>query len=338
VSSRGRAGLIYGILAILVFTPLLGFVAIQTPFAQIEFSYGLAIWCTVPTSLASGVSVTVQSGGNGALALLLTVVTNMTAVVTLPFWLSAMFATRTQGTGSAKVDAIDLLQKLLVTVLVPLLVGKAVRDIVPGARGVITRNKVSLGLMNNVFLVLIAWQTISAAADDLLAQPFFPDLFVVIIAATSQHLFYLAINWLVCIYVLKLALPELKAVLIMSSAKTFPMAITTIGYLQIGRSGFLTLPCICGQISQLFIDGYLQSRWLRLLAKEENAAAAASQSLLVPTTAATADGSNSTQQHATAAVADSNNMNSTVDIESSNIGSVANVVELIQRPQVHNVQ
>jgi solute carrier family 10 (sodium/bile acid cotransporter), member 7 len=275
VSSRGRAGLIYGILAILVFTPLLGFVAVQLPFSQIEFSYGLAIWCTVPTSLASGVSVTVQSGGNGALALLLTVVTNMTAVVTMPFWLSAMFATRTSGsTGGARVDAIDLLQKLLVTVLVPLLVGKAVRDFVPGARGLITRNKVSLGLFNNVFLVLIAWQTISAAADDLLAQPFFPDLFVVIIAATSQHLIYLAINWLVCTYVLKLALPELKAVLIMSSTKTFPMAITTIGYLQIGRSGFLTLPCICGQISQLFIDGYLQSRWLRLLAKEESAAAA----------------------------------------------------------------
>jgi solute carrier family 10 (sodium/bile acid cotransporter), member 7 len=198
----------------------------------------------------------------------------------MPFWLSAMFATRTSGsTGGARVDAIDLLQKLLVTVLVPLLVGKAVRDFVPDARGLITRNKVSLGLFNNVFLVLIAWQTISAAADDVLAQPFFPDLFVVIIAATSQHLIYLAINWLVCTYVLKLALPELKAVLIMSSTKTFSMAITTIGYLQIGRSGFLTLPCICGQISQLFIDGYLQSRRLRLLAKEESAAAA-SQSLL----------------------------------------------------------
>jgi solute carrier family 10 (sodium/bile acid cotransporter), member 7 len=336
VSSRGRAGLIYGILAILVFTPLLGFVAVQLPFSQIEFSYGLAIWCTVPTSLASGVSVTVQSGGNGALALLLTVITNMTAVVTMPFWLSAMFKTRSQGAGGASVNAIDLLQKLLVTVLVPLLVGKAVRDFVPGARGVITRNKVSLGLCNTVFLVLIAWQTISAAADDLLAQPFFPDLFVVIVAATSQHLIYLAINWLVCTYVLKLALPELKAVLIMSSTKTFPMAITTIGYLQIGRSGFLTLPCICGQISQLFIDGYLQSRWLRLLAKDESAA------LLVPTTtSAVIDDSNSStqqqQQHAATADSCVNNSSSTVDIESVNT-DVVHEVELAERPRVRIVQ
>eukprot|EP00953_Heterococcus_sp_UTEX-ZZ885_P003422 2374-Heterococcus_DN1.PRE.11 len=118
------------------------------------------------------------------------------------------------------------------------------------------------------------------------------------------------------------------------------MAITTIGYLQIGRSGFLTLPCICGQISQLFIDGYLQSRWLRLLAKEENAAAPSQSLLEEQTTAATAiDDSNSTQQHATAIVSGSNNnTSSTVDIESSDISTIHTGVELNQRPQVHIVQ
>jgi solute carrier family 10 (sodium/bile acid cotransporter), member 7 len=243
VSSKGRGGFIYGLLAILLLTPLVGFLAIQLPFSRPEFAYGLAIFCAVPTTIASGVSMVTQAGGNGALALLLTVITNFTAVLTVPFWLSAMFKSRSQGTGGASINAVDLLQKLVVTVLVPLVAGKCLRELIPGAKKFIIREKIFLGICNNIFLTLIVWQTISEAAEDLLAQSF-PDVAVVIVAAVVLHLVYLTVNWPMCAFVLKLEPAELKAVTIMSSQKTLPMSVTVIGYLgAIGATGIMTIPC-----------------------------------------------------------------------------------------------
>jgi SBF-like CPA transporter family (DUF4137) len=66
-TKKGRAGTIYGLLAILGITPLLGFGVIRLPLAEPEFAYGLAVFCAVPTTIASGVSMVTQAGGNGAL-------------------------------------------------------------------------------------------------------------------------------------------------------------------------------------------------------------------------------------------------------------------------------
>ncbi|KAG5190133.1 cysteine proteinase cathepsin F [Tribonema minus] len=271
ISKQGRAGTIYGIIAILGITPILGFLTIRLPLAQPEFAYGLTVFCAVPTTLASGVSMVTQAGGNGALALLLTVVTNLTAVVTTPFWLSAMFKSKSQGTNGATIDPVSLLQKLIVTVLVPLVFGKLLRDLVPGCKGFVTRQKVKLGVCNNIMLTLIVWLTISDAAEDLLSTPF-ADIAVVIACGIAVHVIYLSLNWPMGKFALKLPLPEFKAVTIMASQKTLPLSVTIISYLTaLGSTGFMTLPCIVGHMSQLFIDAGLQSMWLAQAAKREAA-------------------------------------------------------------------
>lgn len=268
-STTGRKGLIFGLLSILVFTPLVGFVAIQLPLARVEFSYGLAIFCAVPTTLASGVSMVTQSGGNGALALLLTVVTNLTAVVTVPFWLSAMFKTKSSDTEGATIDPVSLLLKLLVTVLAPLVLGKLLRDLFPPVRRTVKKYKVYFGLCNNLFLTLIVWCTISGASEDLLSVP--PgDIIVVLVSAVCLHLIYLSFNWPICSRILHLEPAEFKAVVIMSSQKTLPLSVTIISYLTaLGVEGFMTVPCIVGHMSQLFIDALLQTKWIAQMAKEK---------------------------------------------------------------------
>ena len=45
---RAWRSLLWGLLAILVVTPLLGFVAVNIPFNPSEFRYGLALFCSVP--------------------------------------------------------------------------------------------------------------------------------------------------------------------------------------------------------------------------------------------------------------------------------------------------
>lgn len=54
---KAPKALIYGLVAILGITPLLGFVMLKIPFSEAAFSTGLAIFCTVPTTLSSGVAL-----------------------------------------------------------------------------------------------------------------------------------------------------------------------------------------------------------------------------------------------------------------------------------------
>lgn len=57
ISKEGRWGYIYGIVATLGITGCVGFVAAEIPFDVDEFSYGLAVFCVVPTTLSSGVTL-----------------------------------------------------------------------------------------------------------------------------------------------------------------------------------------------------------------------------------------------------------------------------------------
>lgn len=57
LSKEGRGGYIYGIVAILGITGCVGFVAAEIPFDVKEFSYGLAVFCVVPTTLSSGITL-----------------------------------------------------------------------------------------------------------------------------------------------------------------------------------------------------------------------------------------------------------------------------------------
>jgi sodium/bile acid cotransporter 7 len=66
-----------------------------------------------------------------ALALLLTVSTNMLGVFTMPFTLPALLGPALAG--SVRLEPLPLLVKLVKTILVPSLVGASIRAFVPGA-------------------------------------------------------------------------------------------------------------------------------------------------------------------------------------------------------------
>ena len=83
---RARRAIGWGLLAILVVSPVLSFVPLNLAFVRpAELRIGLTVFCTMPTTLSSGVALVAQGGGNAALALLLTVLTNLVAVFSVPF-------------------------------------------------------------------------------------------------------------------------------------------------------------------------------------------------------------------------------------------------------------
>lgn len=85
-----------------------------------EFSIGLAIFCVMPTTLGVGVALTAASKGNQALALLLTISTNLLGIITVPYELRLLL----RGSNVVSVEPGPLILKLGLTVLVPAVIGK----------------------------------------------------------------------------------------------------------------------------------------------------------------------------------------------------------------------
>lgn len=247
---------IVGAVTILIITPCAAFALVALPFSPRAYSYGLAIFALVPTTIASGITLVSVSQGNTALAVMLTVVTNILAVFTVPFTIQLVIT----DANTINLNPVDLLIKLIVTILVPVIVGKVISSIFSVVAKFVAKHKVALGLINNFSLILIVWQTMSSAQDDIVNTAF-STLVLVALAAILLHVAYLIGNYAL-VKLLCMPSAEGKAVLIMGSEKTLPMAVTVIAYLpaSLGKSGQLTVPCVIAHISQVLMDAALAQR------------------------------------------------------------------------------
>lgn len=99
-----------------------------------------------------------QAYGNAALALLLCVGSNTIGIATIPFFLQAMLSSSTD----VSLDAVDLLIKLVIGILVPLTIGKLLLNI-PAIQRFTKNQKTVLKLLNNGSLIMVLWQSISRA-------------------------------------------------------------------------------------------------------------------------------------------------------------------------------
>ena len=156
------------------------------------------------------------------------------------------------------------------TILVPLIIGKILREAFSWVRKQVDAHKVALGLINNGSLICIVWQTLSAAQEEVVNTAF-GTLCLIALAAILLHVAYLIVNY-VLIKIFRLPYPEGAAVLVMGSEKTLPMAVTVIAALpvELGPSGQFVVPCVLAHISQVLIDAFLTARMgNRELARQE---------------------------------------------------------------------
>jgi sodium/bile acid cotransporter 7 len=76
----------------------------------------------VPTTLGVGVALVRSCKGNEAVALLLTVASNMLGIVTMPLMLKMLLDNRRDV--SVTINILDLFLKLFITIFVPSVLGK----------------------------------------------------------------------------------------------------------------------------------------------------------------------------------------------------------------------
>ncbi|XP_040940210.1 probable sodium/metabolite cotransporter BASS4, chloroplastic isoform X2 [Gossypium hirsutum] len=250
---------LFGLCSILFFTPYFSRIILLIPLQPQEFVTGLAIFSCMPTTLSSAVALTQLAGGNSALALAMTVLSNLLGILIIPFSISKFIAV---GVG-VYVPTAQLLKSLVLTLLVPLILGKVLRE---SSRGE--------PLCHGYFpLFLVPWMQVSRSRSLLMMVK--PAAFIVAIGmGMLLHLGLLAFNALAIRSLSAISgghksifskKENAQAALLVASQKTLPVMVAVVQQLgsAFGESGLLVLPCVAAHLIQIVLDSFLANFWLR---------------------------------------------------------------------------
>lgn len=219
-----------------------------------------------------GVALTQAAKGDTVLALLLTTVSNMLGILTVPFLLHVYL----KNVGNMAFNVGPLVLKLSLTVLVPSLVGMAIRRFVNGVEKFTRVYKAELSMLSTSNLAMIVWMALSASRELLLQQSASQMMLVLVVAATL-HIVYLCFNFVLLRHACGMIFdpPQFVAVLIMSSQKSSPVALAVITSITKNRElkGMLTIPCIIGQLCQIFIGSAIVNKLSQFIDEPELAPA-----------------------------------------------------------------
>lgn len=264
VASAWPAAL-FGVVSILFITPLAALPILRLQLNPKELATGLAIFCCVPTTLSSGVSLTQVAGANTALALALTITTNLGGILTMPFLLSSLVG---QSVGIT-LPAGPLLKSLVETLLLPLLLGKMIREF-SGYANLLDEKKRYMSMISSLLLGLVPWMQTSCSREMLLlVDPI--QLLASIFCGIALHAVYVIFNttvmWFFPAYWGNKGGDQTsaaRAVILVASQKTLPVLVAVVAKLNgaLGESGLLVLPCIATHLSQILFDSVLVGYWL----------------------------------------------------------------------------
>jgi len=244
-----RQGLILAaaVLLTLFLAPLLGLLLARSFPLSPGMALGLTVMAAVPPTLSSGVVMTAISGGNTALALLLTVGLNLAGILTLPLVLGILLHC-----GPVHLDRVDLLLTLVLLVLVPFLFGRGLRQLFP------PRPDSSWpGYLSSLCVILVVYLALAAERDSVF--PLDREYPTLISAALLFHLLLLTIS-LATARLLRLTVQEQKAVVFVCSQKTLPLALAALSCLP-AAPGRAAVACLLLHFLQLVVDSFLAGRW-----------------------------------------------------------------------------
>lgn len=217
---------------------------------------GMALFCVVPTTLSSGVTMVTQAKGNVSLAILLTSVTNILGIFVLPWSVSRIFA------ATVHISPVEMLFELVWLTLVPLLVGLWIRKVSEPIRAFVSKRKKPLGLTQNSCILTVVWLMASTAQAEIVATAT-SDLAACVALAAGIHLVYRIVGYAVATAA-NLAPREWVTIVLMCSQKSLPVCVSVLSALPSSlkaKGGLLIVPCIMAHAAQLVIDSMLAVRW-----------------------------------------------------------------------------
>mmetsp|Transcript_76414 Transcript_76414/g.221895 ORF Transcript_76414/g.221895 Transcript_76414/m.221895 type:complete len:337 (-) Transcript_76414:89-1099(-) len=247
-----------GVILVLGVTPLIAWPILHFGAGRVDptLLQGMALFCVVPTTLSSGVTMVTQAKGNVSLAVLLTTVTNLLGVFTMPISVSKIFA------ASVHIPPMDMLFELIWLTLVPLVIGMSMRKTSAKLKQIAKDHKKALGLSQNTCILCVVWLMTSSAQDKIVhSAP--KDLYACMFLAASVHLVYRVVGYVVATAA-QLPGREWVTIVLMCSQKSLPVCVSVLSALPESvrvHAGVMIVPCIMAHAAQLIIDSILAVRW-----------------------------------------------------------------------------
>ncbi|MFI4876078.1 MAG: bile acid:sodium symporter family protein [Blastopirellula sp. JB062] len=235
-----------------------------------DLRIGVNVAAAIPCTLASAAVWTRKAGGNDVAALVVTIVTNLLCFAVTPIWLKL-----TTG-GSVSLDFGEMVGKLAILVVAPMLIGQLCRIPKPiGRWATAQRAKMSvaaqLGILAMVFLGCIGAGLKLRTLQD--SVPPIGMLAMMLAVVVGVHVAALAFGYRGAKW-LGMRPADQIAVGIAGSQKTLMVGLWLANAFY-PTQPLAILPLIAYHVSQLFIDTWVADRHLRLQAETQAAASGA---------------------------------------------------------------
>ena len=200
------------------------------------------------------------------LSLLLTITTNILGCFITPLLISMYL----RSFNDLSFSPLSLIIGLLITVAIPTISGIFIRMSSTTIRNTIDTYKVYLGMYSNINLAILLWMSLCSARH-LLFKTSGVQILVLIIIALMQHLFNLLFNSFVCSrYILNIPWEQAISVIIMSSQKSNAVCLSIFNVLPVSSDlkGLFEIPCLIGQLIQIFVGVALTKLFVKLSKNE----------------------------------------------------------------------
>jgi sodium/bile acid cotransporter 7 len=221
-----------------------------------DFGVGILIMCAMPCTLASATIWTRLAGGNDALSLLITVVSNGVSFLVSPL---ILYVTLGQ---SARLSPGDMIGKLFVTVVLPVVAGQLLRFWRPAAKAA-DNGKGFLSVVTRGLILSVIFSGLVKASLELrksAGQVTYLDIAFLLLAVGAIHLLAVAGCWFVC-RLLRVSRSDRLAILFAGSQKTLPAGLYVAAHF-FGRFPLASIPILFYHAAQLVLDTYLAD-WAR---------------------------------------------------------------------------
>lgn len=232
------------------FLPLLAYAL--SPLLPTELAGGLIVTAAIPSTLASAAVLTRRAEGDESVAILGTLITNLSCAIITPVWLIWLLGK------SIQLDPLSIASNLVLLVVLPILAAQLMRLFTPFA-AVADRHKLILSSLCQVGILIMvlfgAVQMGSKIASSSEATTNLSSILSVLAIATGIHLITLALGWHIAAGT-GIQRPQQVAVAFSGSQKTL-----MIGLKLAIDCNVSILPMVIYHISQLIVDSVIAERW-----------------------------------------------------------------------------
>ena len=211
---------------------------------------GVCLVSTMPTTLSSGVVMTGSSGGNMAHSLLITIIANSLAVITIPITLSILLGGSEDKT--IQIDQLSIIIKIATLVLTPLIIGIVIRRLFGSQLRPLfpyTSTCNQLGILTIVWMALCGGRNAIVSSLDSI-------VLIVIIVFLFHLCLILAALWLTKLF--NIPKGKRESVIFMGGQKTLALSVI----LQVSlfpELGLALVFCVVHHIVHLIMDAYFIS-------------------------------------------------------------------------------